>query len=400
MGCGAVVRYQYREINDRFQHVDDITEDLQKSGLTDSQLVIGIDFSKSNIESGTNTFPWPHSLLKTHTWPRCLHDVGTKNEKNPYEQVFTMIAESLFQFDTDQLFPVYGFGDALTGSDYVFSFEPYDRPVAGLEGAVTRYRKLCKQVTLGGPTSYAPLIRQTIAKLRESAAYEPPTFHILLIITDGQTSQSDKLDTECAIAEASYYPMSIICIGVGDGPWDSLEKYDDKVRARQFDNFQFMNFNTVFQQYPYIKRKDAFATHALQEVPDQYRCCRALGYLKNDWDLPTKFKCPPRPMGPPDAPNVGDPAHGVVEGWTAVHHHVQKKFFYMSKVTGETLWDKPVMSIYRPPRPEDDDHMEEDDIMASMRRPDDTHDEPLTDVQVFALKALSGKAMLGDAYES
>jgi len=359
MGCGAVISWQYSSIADKYAHIDGITDALTDSGLRESQLVIGIDFTKSNLETGDKSFPWPHAKQKSHTWPRPLHDVEKKLEMNPYEQAFTMIAETLSKFDADQLFPIYGFGDATTGSDYVFSFEPYDRPCAGLEAAVKRYREIAKTVTLGGPTSFAPIIRQTIMKVRESAAYSVAVFHVLLILADGQISQSDKLDTEVAIAEASKYPISIICIGIGDGPWDTIEKYDEKLRTRRFDNFQFCNYNTVFQQYPFIKRKDAFATHCLQEVPDQYKCSKAFGYFSNDWELP-KFKIPPKPFGPPDRPNVGDPNHGVVDGWIATHHHVEKKHFYMSKVTGEALWDKPVMSIYRPPVKEVDpneDHL-------------------------------------------
>ena len=47
-----------------------------------------------------------------------------------------------------------------------------------------------------------------------------------------------------ALVDASNFPLSIVMIGVGDGPWGLMEDCDDLLPSRKFDNFQVI-FNTV-----------------------------------------------------------------------------------------------------------------------------------------------------------
>ena len=102
-------------------------------------------------------------------------------------------------------------------------------------------------------------------------------YHILLIIADGQVTVPD--ETIRAIVEASEWPLSIIMVGVGDGPWEGMKEYDDGLSARKFDNFQFVNYTDIMANMDNEDPDAAFALHALMEIPDQFKEIKKLGLL-------------------------------------------------------------------------------------------------------------------------
>ncbi|XP_042415407.1 E3 ubiquitin-protein ligase RGLG2-like [Zingiber officinale] len=89
---------KFSRIADGFTSLQQVTEELTKSGLESSNLIVGIDFTKSNEWTGKNSF---HGSS--------LHHVGTT--KNPYEQAISIIGRTLSSFDEDNLIPCFGFGD-------------------------------------------------------------------------------------------------------------------------------------------------------------------------------------------------------------------------------------------------------------------------------------------------
>jgi len=122
------------------------------------------------------------------------------------------------------------------------------------------------------------LIREAIRIVKEENSY-----HILIIIADGQITPDNEYtkattETTEAIVDASGYPISIIVVGVGDGPWEKMHEFDDELPQRKFDNFQFVDFFKEIKGNVQFADTN-FALAALQEVPEQYYYIKKLGYL-------------------------------------------------------------------------------------------------------------------------
>ncbi|OVA20562.1 von Willebrand factor [Macleaya cordata] len=264
---------KYSRIADNYNSLEEVTEALARAGLESSNLIVGIDFTKSNEWTGARSFN-----------RRSLHHIG--DTQNPYEQAISIIGRTLSAFDEDNLIPCFGFGDASTHDQDVFSFYLDEKLCSGFEEALTRYREIVPHLKLAGPTSFAPIIEMATTIVHQSGGQ----YHVLLIIADGQVTRS--VDTELgnlspqeqktveAIVKASEYPLSIILVGVGDGPWDMMREFDDNIPSRVFDNFQFVNFTEIMSKnVPVSKKETEFALSALMEIPSQYKATLELNLL-------------------------------------------------------------------------------------------------------------------------
>ncbi|KAG6468793.1 E3 ubiquitin-protein ligase RGLG5-like [Zingiber officinale] len=293
------LEHRYSRIADGFTSLNQVTEELAKSGLESSNLIVGIDFTKSNEWTGKNSF---HGCS--------LHHIGTT--KNPYEQAISIIGLTLSKFDEDNLIPCFGFGDASTHDQDVFSFYPGNRPCQGFEEALDRYREIAPFVRLAGPTSFAPIIEMAMTIVEQSVGQ----YHVLLIIADGQVTRS--VDTETgrlspqeqktvdAMVKASKYPLSIILVGVGDGPWDMMHEFDDNIPSRSFDNFQFVNFTEIMSKdAPESRKEMEFALAALMEIPLQYRATLDLGILGQHANTSPRRVALPPPAAVPNSAPIG-----------------------------------------------------------------------------------------------
>lgn len=214
--------------------MDEVVKALRRAGLESSDMIIGIDYTASNHIQGKRTFGG-----------RCLHDTKS-SRRNPYQEVISIMGKTLSQFDDDNMIPVFGFGDETTTPNWkTKEYGCFQIRGSGPNGechghdeALQRYTADVAQRTLSGPTNFAPLIDEAIRIVQQEGSY-----HILIIIADGAVNE--KKATADAIVRASNYPMSIVVVGVGYGPWDIMEEFDDELPDRVFDNFQFVNWEEV-----------------------------------------------------------------------------------------------------------------------------------------------------------
>lgn len=246
---------------------------LKKQDVESCSLIVGIDLTGSNKVQGKNTF---HG--------NCLHALDAPQGRNPYECALSTLSHALANMDDDGEVPAFVFGDIETTHLSVRNLSPSGETVK-IDELVSAYRsEIQKGPSLSGPTSFAPLIDKAVSVVKQRGN----AFHILVILADGHVSEHQNCleKTKQAIVRASNVPLSIVMVGIGDGPWDTMKEFDDQLPERRFDNFQFLPFAEFHEQmHPGKGAVDqdvagaAFAVCALQEVPEQFKRISKLGLL-------------------------------------------------------------------------------------------------------------------------
>jgi hypothetical protein len=219
------------------------------SGGCELNVAVAIDFTGSNGD--------PRK-------PGTLHYLGAG--MNDYEKAISAIMGILQKYDSDQKFPVVGFGAKYAGTvRHCFQVGATDE-VHGVSGVLDAYHQVFKTgLIMSGPTVFTEAI-QTIAaraiSAQEAAARTgQQTYTILLILTDGAVS--DPQATAVCLDQVSDAPLSVVIIGVGDADFTSMKFLDDSSKPGKRDIAQFVEFN---------KHKNssiALTSETLNEIPDQ-----------------------------------------------------------------------------------------------------------------------------------
>ncbi|KAK7881384.1 hypothetical protein WMY93_029793 [Mugilogobius chulae] len=247
-------------------------KNYKNSGVVSVKMCqVAVDFTGSNGD--------PRS-------PQSLHYISPQGV-NEYLTAIWSVGNVIQDYDSDKMFPAFGFGAQIpptwqVSHEFPLNFNPSNPFCAGVEGIVEAYRMCLPQVKLYGPTNFSPIINHVAAfanqALQQTTAAQ---YFVLLIITDGVITDMDQ--TRSAIVNASRLPMSIIIVGVGGADFSAMEFLDgDDGRLRSMTGEPAMR--DIVQFVPFRQFKDApvqaLAQSVLAELPQQLSSYFALMKLK------------------------------------------------------------------------------------------------------------------------
>lgn len=261
------------------------------------KISVGFSFSVSNAQQQKG---------KRSARGRGLHAVHPRCKRlTPYEKVILRLRSSLGALATPGNVSGFGFGDDENLDRSCFPFFSGSRLCEDFDDLHRRYRFIANHVRLGKRSSIAPLIRNAVNEIRAEGGF---TAHVLVIVSDSFYSRSPSQgkarvrestsvnllrqfsrkgsrignarswehadgaasegtfrdDIERAIVEASWYPLSIIFVGVGDDSDGHLQKLGNMYSGRlspsqKFDNFGFVGYGSSFSsmensEVPFVHR--------------------------------------------------------------------------------------------------------------------------------------------------
>ncbi|XP_051837608.1 copine-9 isoform X2 [Antechinus flavipes] len=256
-------------------------------GGTQLNFTVAIDFTASNGNP---------------LQPTSLHYMSPY-QLSAYAMALKAVGEIIQDYDSDKLFPAYGFGakvppEGRISHQFPLNNNSEDPNCAGIEGVLESYFQSLRTVQLYGPTYFAPVINQVAraaAKVSDGSQY-----YVLLIITDGVIS--DMTQTKEAIVSASSLPMSIIIVGVGPAMFEAMEELDgDDVRVSsrgryaERDIVQFVPFRDYIDRSGnQVLSMARLAKDVLAEIPEQL-----LSYMRTH-DIQPR----PAPSASPSPPSL------------------------------------------------------------------------------------------------
>jgi E3 ubiquitin-protein ligase RGLG len=283
-------------IPNRYESMSELTKALHDAGLEKCNLLVAIDFTKSNLWQGEKTF----GGLSLHHVPKDTYELvegemdivehkdTSQAMQNPYQRILGIVQKPLNEFDEDKRIPTCIFGYARpNGAPYVldiYDSEGFDKAKGchGMEGVLQAYEQAVQKHSLSGGTMFSPVLHWAKKKVEESKN----EYHILIILGDGNIE--DMSETQAKLAELSRTcPLSVIFVGVGDGSdpqyptnkWVRMQKLDDEPTG-DCDIWQSVYLANIQAELSKSQHPDVeLATMMLMEIPDQYKYFQKRGMI-------------------------------------------------------------------------------------------------------------------------
>ncbi|CAK9204572.1 unnamed protein product [Sphagnum troendelagicum] len=217
--------------------------------------------------------------------PDSLHYFDPSGRSNAYQTAIRAVGQIIHHYDTDKRFPCWGFGgrpiDGPVSHCFALNGNNSNPVVDGIPGIMFAYSQALRNITLAGPTLFAPVINMAASIASQHVSQDNQKYFVLLIITDGVIT--DLQQTIIAIINAAELPLSLLIVGVGGADFTEMETLDaDKKRLSGPDGrvaardiVQFMPMRNVAPDGASIARS------LLAELPGQL-----LEYMKSRGIVP------------------------------------------------------------------------------------------------------------------
>lgn len=210
-----------------YKSYDDLKRDINDKGMVNAQVLLAFDFSKSTMQKGY------HTLTSTSL----------------FEKICCYLKPAMDFFDLDNQIYTVRFGDHDTKDKRVLPLDhtddqsnmQYARSYDGMDNVIAVYRRAVSNARYSGPTSFTPIFKAAMALQQSLNQYL-----IVIIVTDGDSVSPMK--DELSLIEASHQPISFVAIDLGQKS-AIMQRFDDVITQRLFDNFQYVNYDQHFKQY-------------------------------------------------------------------------------------------------------------------------------------------------------
>ncbi len=219
------------------------------SGNCELSMCVAIDFTGSNGD--------PRK-------PGTLHHFSHDGSMNCYEKAISAVGGILSKYDSNQRFPVWGFG-AKYGGIVRHCFQVgHEQEVLGVRGILDAYKGVFRTpLVMSGPTVFTEVIQVAASQAKSRQAANPLSYTILLLLTDGAVTDVEA--TKRALASVADAPLSIVIVGIGNADFSAMH-FLDNFEQRSGLNRDIVQF-VEFRAHEFDKTSLTRAT--LEEIPDQ-----------------------------------------------------------------------------------------------------------------------------------